>query len=556
MVLVPATIRRSCLVTSAWLLTACPQWPGWDGCQDADCGSTSSSGALDEWAMPTTSGGFQTVTGGEGSSSGIAPEPGPGSTTIGEPAMAPAIVEVVMTPNPIHFNGAIAVTVTAEHADGVRMDLDEEKGIKLVMGEPGVFTGEIPVFTGLDNGDFHAWLTPRREAVEGVEAVVGDEVVAPYSVGLPMPGSQVFWESDDVIGPGQVAALGVLPDGDVVEFGTHHPNGAPRCYLRRRHKNGTVGPYAVEPVLLDHECSAIDMKVDAQGAMFVLVRRPSADGPLWWLGRLSAWGLGVAKLGSGALGETAAALAHHPSGTVAVCGSAPTAGTDVDAMVRLVRPDLEAVSWDLDYQPTDEEKKPDSFDERPRDCVFVGDSLALVGEAHGRHGLDVVKRDRLFILRLDLAAASPAWFVAKAGARTQSGAQAVAVDEQGRLVVAGYSCDDVCQPEGDLRIYDPANVITWKTTLGVFKATTLATHDLAWSPAGYAVVATGGVMGNESAFTVRAFASSQFEPLWTFAHDDVQALEVALALAIGRYGEVYAGGAGANGYPAVALIGG
>jgi hypothetical protein len=66
-------------------------------------------------------------------------------------------------------------------------------------------------------------------------------------------------------------------------------------------------------------------------------------------------------------------------------------------------------------------------------------------------------------------------------------------------------------------------------------------------------VATGGLKGNESAFTVRAFASSQVGPLWTFEHKDLQALQLALALAIGRDGEVYAGGLGANGSPAVAV---
>ena len=83
-----------------------------------------------------------------------------------------------------------------------------------------------------------------------------------------------------------------------------------------------------------------------------------------------------------------------------------------------------------------------------------------------------------------------------------------------------------------------------------------ATRDLAWNPAGYAVVATGGLKDNEKAFTVRAFATSQVDPLWTFAHKDIQVLSVALALAIGRYGEVYAGGMGGNGFPAVAFIAG
>ena len=45
-------------------------------------------------------------------------------------------------------------------------------------------------------------------------------------------------------------------------------------------------------------------------------------------------------------------------------------------------------------------------------------------------------------------------------------------------------------------------------------------------------------------------------PLWSFTHKDIQALDLARALAIGRYGEGYAGGIGVNSYPAFAHIGG
>jgi hypothetical protein len=545
--LVPSTIRRGSQLACAWLLTACPPWPAWEDCQDADCGSTSSWGGVGEPSTPTSSGEFQSVTGGEESSVGD-PQPATSSTTTGEP-VKPVIVEFALTPEPIQFNGSIAATVSAEHADGVRMALDTGDVVELEMVEPGVFGGEIPVFTGLDNGEHVALLTPWRDFVEGVE------VEAHYVVDLPLPGSQVFWEVDDALGPGQVEALGVLPDGDVVEFGTHYPQGAPRCYLRRRDKQGKALPDALAAVLPGIDCGAIDLQVDEHGAMFVLVHRPGADGLRWWLARIPAWGLGASNLGAGAKGETAAALAHHGSGTVAVCGSAPTLSTDVDAMVQLFRPNLPGEPWRLDYQPDDEDE-PHSFDERARDCVFVGDSLALVGEAYGKYGIENVDRDRLFILRLGVAAKSSAWLVAPPGARTQSGAQAVAVDDQGRLVVAGYTCDDDCQPEGDLRIYDPGDALVWQASLGAFKSEGLGTQDLAWSPAGYAVVATGGLKGDESAFTVRAFASSQPLPLWTFEHKHLQALQLALALALGRDGEVYAGGLGASSSPAVLFIGG
>lgn len=148
------------------------------------------------------------------------------------------------------------------------------------------------------------------------------------------------------------------------------------------------------------------------------------------------------------------------------------------------------------------------------------------------------------------------WMIAESGVKTQSGAQAVAVDALGRLLVAGFTCDDACTPEGDLRLYDLEGDLANVTSLGTFPTVQFAVQDLAWSPAGYAVVATGGMMGNEIAFTVRAFAQAKVEPVWTFTRKDGGVLHMAFALAIGKYGEVYAGGVGENGYPAVAYIGG
>ena len=172
----------------------------------------------------------------------------------------------------------------------------------------------------------------------------------------------------------------------------------------------------------------------------------------------------------------------------------------------------------------------------------MDDRLTLVGEAFGRHGMDLAKRDRLFVAHLDSQTKATAWTIDTPVIKAQSGAQNVDVDETGRLIVAGYTCDDDCQPEADLRIYNARDDLAWQVSLGTFPTTEFAVQDLAWSPAGYAVVATGGTKGNEVAFTVRAFAPSQVGALWTFTHKDLQVLQVALALAIGPYGEVYGGG--------------
>jgi len=50
----------------------------------------------------------------------------------------------------------------------------------------------------------------------------------------------------------------------------------------------------------------------------------------------------------------------------------------------------------------------------------------------------------------------------------------------------------------------------------------------------------------------RRFAPGVPKPLWTFTPNDKQALQIAFAVAVGPFGEIYAGGIG----PAFAVIGG
>jgi hypothetical protein len=544
----PTSLRLLALL-AVTCLTGCP--PPWDspvGCAEFDACTTTGGATTTSDALPTTSAsdGIQTVTSDSEGSTSQAPDTGSTTATTGEPLL-PEIFSFDLTPNPIAINGPIVVTVDA-YADGVRMELDNGELIELTPREPGVFTGEIAVLTGLENGPHTALLTPWEDVVDGAT------VAAPYEIALTTPGSGGLWETGDFIGPGQVVAMGVLPTGEIVELGTHSPMGESLCYLRRRDMGGIWGADDVVEVLQGIPCAAIDLKIDDSGALFVLVKRQGGDGLRWWLGKFPGWGQPEKNVGVGAKEEVAVALAHHDSGMVAVCGTAPTGDVDgVDVMARFFRPNIPGGEPSLlDYDPLE----PHRFAERTQDCVFAGDTLALVGEVFGRHQMEDTKRDRLFVARLDSGTKASTWTVDTPGVTSQSGAQNVDVDETGRLVVAGYTCDDDCQPEGDVRIYDARGNLAWQVSLGIFPTKEFAVQDLAWSPAGYAVVATGGMKGNEAAFTVRAFAPSQVGALWTFTHKDPQVLQVALAVAIGRYAEVYAGGFGANGYPAVAFIAG
>ncbi len=544
------SLRRLPLPVALLALAGCPVWEPLADCADFDACSTSGASSSSDSTIPTTgaSAGVQTVTGDDAGTTSTGTDTGVETEDTSAPAGLPVVVDFVLQPDPITANGPVGVVVTANHAEGVRLETGLGAVVELTLAE-GKFVGEIPVLTGLLNGPRSALLTPWKNAVDGLT------VSAPYEISLPNPGSEKKWETNDLIGSGQVVAMATLPTGEPVEFGNHSPNGEQRCYLRMRSKDGFWALADVVDVLPDTPCDAVDLKIDAHGALFVLFHQISNGSTRWRLMKIPAWGESPQHMDLGAKDEIAVALAHHKSGAVAVCGTSPSGQAEkVDAMARIVRPGLATESWAVDYWP--EKKLPHSFAEQTRDCVFVDEALTLVGEAEGRHGEEQTLRNRLFVLRLDAAAQTIIWNVPLPGDQSQSGAQAADTDGQGNLVIAGFTCNDDCKPLADLRIYDDMNVLKWKASLGSFPTMQFAVQDLVWSPAGYAVVATGGIKGGEAAFTVRAFSPSQEEALWTYTHTDLQVLQLALALAIGNYGEVYAGGLGANGFPAVAFIGG
>ncbi len=142
------------------------------------------------------------------------------------------------------------------------------------------------------------------------------------------------------------------------------------------------------------------------------------------------------------------------------------------------------------------------------------------------------------------------------GPGTQSRALAIDIDDQGRYIVAGVSCDDTCEPDGEIRIHTPGGALAWQAPLGPMNNELAGPNDIAWSPAGHIVVALAEPKGGTLGFKVQAFAPGVFEPLWTFLPEDTQGLQIALALAIGDLGEIYAGGIGADNFPAVAYIAG
>jgi hypothetical protein len=270
------------------------------------------------------------------------------------------------------------------------------------------------------------------------------------------------------------------------------------------------------------------------------------------------WGKGLKNIGVGAVGDTALALAARPD-VVAVCGTRVVATKDkLDALAVLLRPNELPEPRVFDYRPGNDPNKAHTFAESARDCAFAGDTLVLVGEANGKHDGDLVdKRDRLIVIESGLAGADdPAWTVAGVDQGVQTRALALDVDEQGRYFLAGYTCFDTCEPVGEVRVYAPGGTLVAPTaSLGPLGSAWFGPHDIAWSPAGYAVVAMGGQDGQTVVFKVQAVAPGVALPLWTFIPNDKLGPQMALAVAVGPYGEVYAGGIGAADQAAFARIG-
>jgi hypothetical protein len=547
--------RSSTLLIVACALAACePPWHPLHQWEESETSSENSTSSGELTGLVTGTSSETTSDDSSGSASESAGETGDETTeaATGEPIEPPTILDVELTPNPIVFNGPIAVTVNAVQAEGVRMTLADGAEVELeAADEPGVFAGEIAVTSGFLNGSHLAMLTPWASEGEG------EAVEASYTIALPTPGSELYWETGDLIGAGQVAAMAVLPDGSILELGQRLVDGKSRCYLRQRDKGGGWKQDEVIEILPAMDCLAVDIKVSPSGSIFVLAKRVLNNEIRWWLGEIETWGASPVHRGLGEKNQNAAALAIHGSGMVAVCGDAPTQQPDVkDAAAWLVRPKLPGETRTFDYVGDDFVKN--KFAEATRDCAFADDTLVIVGEAHGQHDKGKQQAfDRHFLLRFDTSSKSADWTVASGQVDLQSGATTVAVDDQGRYWTGGYVCGDPCEkPMMELRAYNPGGSLFWKTQIASVTNKNWGPHDLVWSPAGYAVIALGGTMGGEFAFSVRAYSTAQLDPLWTYSRKDNQYIQMAYALAVGLFGEVYAGGFAMNGYPAVAYIAG
>ena len=527
--------------------------------------TTFSSVTIDPHASAgSTSGGTDAeATGADGSTSD---EP-----TEGPSATPPAIASYTLStrdgpedegdPLVITKHGPIFVDVDATDADGVRVEFYDGAVIELAAEVEGVFRGDFLVVSALANGGHVAKLVPYREDYGD-----GEAAAAPYAVALPPMGAELLWDADQKLGWGLVVDVEVLPDGDILELLSLIGDDFERtCALRRRNPQGVFDlNHDVELLLNGEPCEAVDLAV-RDGQVFILLTDDDGQWSLEHTPLFSEEKASILPVAKGEPGETATALALHEDGGIAVCGTVPSGFGDDDAFAWVWESGKEPTRQMFDYvlEGEDFPEEPHMFDETPRDCVFVGeDRLVLVGEAHGKHDQDDnTFYRRRFVLPVDLTKGDPPNFLVAAGEGSGNAMQSVAtsadVDDLGRLLLAGYTCDKECKNvEGRLWVQSLDGTLNWFAQLGLFGEPYLAPSGVRWHPAGYVVVANGGTLKEEDTFMLRAFALGEYEPLWTFAKGALVEEHYALALTVGPYGEICASGIGDGFYPGLACVGG
>ena len=499
---------------------------------------SSSTGAADEPAPPT--GGIQTVTGGDPTTGGTT---GTTGSTGGAPA-EPAIVTVELAPDPLELVGAIVVDVVAEHADGVRMQLEGAEPTELAPAKDGHFTGAIEVLSGLANGPHAVTFTPWQGADEG------PVFAAQYTVALPEAGSEAVWDATPDLGQGEVDALAVTASGHLLAFGTYYEGNAARCFLHRRGLDGSPTADTVQ-VFPGQTCSAVDVVAGDGEGFWLLATVESGNGPRWRLAS-GAWGEAPIVVRTGAQGEVAHALARSALGQLVACGTGPSPFPVFDVIDgRVWR--IQGPATELDYVPG--QGLVHNFDETVRDCAFAGEQLRLVGEVFGPHekGPMNVSRKRPFLLELDSKMSSPLWGVPGLGPgnTTQGGATSLAIDDQGRALMGLYTCSDDCQPEAELRRYDVDGTLDWQVTL---PANVSIPRALAWSPAGYVVTASAEVINDaETKFLLQAYVPGKLAPAWSYAKATLPGLHYAQAVALAP-AAVIGGGFGSGGFWTLAFV--
>ncbi|MDC0722496.1 hypothetical protein POL25_36745 [Nannocystis sp. bb15-2] len=441
-----------------------------------------------------------------------------------------------LMPDELKSAGIVTVEVDVEGADAVSMSVDLGEPVALVPMNAGTFTGEIAVFGESWNG------THDVVAIATRDEEVSEPWPATFTVAASAAGGEAWLKKSSLV-PSYGNAIDVDDQGGVVELFTYSTPEGQRCHLRRRDTDGEV-VWLGDSRWIAHgfDCAGEDVKFAPDGTIWALVNVYENGFGRWQIWHLDDDGLPLGQTPEeGNLTHMGRGLDVNVAGDVLLCGTRPATPGEDDAWVRLRRVDTEPWTQPWDYRAPYALDKVHKFSERTQDCAFVEDRIVVVGDAVGPHeqgNPDIQTRG--FAVEFSFTATVLADVANPAALAWHSGNQALAPGHAGGYVVAGDNCNAMVSPCNATK-----GVLRW-FSLGAtqveMQPTANAKHltDIAWSAAGYAVVAAQGLQ-NEDGFLVQGWSSGAAEPVLHYQGGPTK-LQVATGIAADQVGFIFAGG--------------
>ncbi|MBZ5714888.1 hypothetical protein [Nannocystis pusilla] len=473
-------------------------------------------------------------------------EPTPGEPTAGETAsssatepgeaLPPTISDMKVAPKLLESAGLITVEVEVEHADVVTITVDGGEPVALASVSDTLFTGDIAVFGESWNGDHVV------EAIAARDAETSEPRTDTFTVVAPAAGGELWLKKSPLV-PSYGNAVDVDDQGDVLELFTHATPQGQECFLRRRDDKGVpVWIGDSRWIAQGSDCVGEDVRFAPDGTIWVLVNVYENGFGRWQLWHLDDEGLPLGQTPEdGSLTHLGRGLDVNDAGDVLLCGTWPATQADDDAWVRLQRAVGEPWTVPWDYRSPFEPDKEHQFSERTRDCAFVEDRIVVVGEAWGAHQQGNQEgQNRGFSVEFSFSAMTLAEVVNPGTPAWHSGHLAVAADELGGYVTAGYNCGAMITPCNDTR-----GGLRW-FALGATEVDMKAmpearrVMDVARSPSGYVVAAAEGLQADEG-FIVQGWFSGATDPVVNYTGAKTK-LQVATGIAADPVGFILAGG--------------
>lgn len=404
---------------------------------DADMGTSTSTGTTSETTggTPTTSS-ASSPTSGEDSSSGEAPLP------------PPAILAVDLA-ELVHAAGLVPITVMVEQATLVRIEVDKGASVPLVLTEPDIFTGSIPIRGAIDNYPHEVKITAARGDLE-------TSTTRTLNVEAPPAGTV----ANTVLGPlgSQTSRLALTPEDDVLEVGSLEIAGVKRPAIRKL--SGITGGemWPATRVLDTREGQIADVAVTPDGGLWVAMNVRDAG---VWRPRLALYDAEASSVEAdfeSAPGHTVNAIAADAEGGCLAVGFAAVED-DQDVWLRRIDgahvPTLDA-TWDYLADPM--KYPPHSFVDLGFSVEIEDDVAWIAGASFGVHNLIVPQEhSRGLILRVNLhtgAELGPAIIAMPADGWPSSMFLGSALHPSGLLVVGNASTTGGGNQRMETALYD------------------------------------------------------------------------------------------------------